>query len=512
MPYSYTSMFDGSNIITKRDLCVLLNLDLAKPNLSFSATEINKAYRTRALRFHPDSQSRYAQPIPEKICNTLMDDIALAKKYMLNGNDNIPGKAFKNNFSSVASTDWADTLISMFKATEETSSIISETVDWMYYFSSSLLILIPLSTYSDGQLNFRYFNTYSGELAAIRPYLKDIDGSAVAVFFVILRDYINNAEEIDTVQLIAQIKKISPKLLDYLIEENMLDDLIRALSEASQELKNTLTDDFINKVQYVTGFWPQLIANMPTWTNIMGVYFISTVFTATSLPNFFNALNVISQVIIMQKGVLPFLLAAIPMLLLSALLLPVSLALQIAIPFTWIIIKAAYQITSNVFFVLLSAMNLLIALIPNSSKSINHEAFSLFEGSFNIIFRLTLNVAIELLDSIIFILCNKSLLSSVHEDMNKLFDAMLDFLRSVAPLTKLLDSISPADQHALVTLDVPGEKPLLQNQDPTKKYGFFPKSASLNSEDIWLNILLHNLASAQEQTAEPESPAYAAAI
>lgn len=512
MPYSYSSIFDSSNIITKRDLCALLNLDLARANLSFSAAEINKAYKTRALRFHPDGQSRYEQPIPEKVCNALMNDVALAKNYMLNGEDNIPGKAFKNSFTSMASTDWADTLISLFEATKKTRSIISETVDWMYYFSSSLLILIPLSTYSDGQLNFRYFNTFSDELAAIRPYLKDIDGTAVAVFLVILRDYIHSAEEIDPVHLIAQIKRISPKLLDSLIEKNKLDALITAISEAGQELENTLTDEFINKVQYVTGFWPQLIANMPTWANIMNVYFISTVFTATSIPKFFNALKVISEVIIMQKGVLPFSLAAIPMLLLSALLLPVNLAVQLAIPLTWIAIKAAYQATSNSFFVLFAAINLLIALIPNSNQSINHEAFSLFEGSFNLVIRLTLNVAIELLDFLIFILCNKNLLSPLHEDMNELFDALLDFLRPKIPPTDLLDAISPADQHALVPLIDKGMKPQEQDQYPAKQFEFFHKAAFLNTEDIWLKDLLQNIASGQEQTPEPESHTYAAAV
>lgn len=501
MSFTYNSIFDGPNIITKKDLCAILNLDLTRPNLSFSAAEINKAYKARALRFHPDGQSRYEQPIPEQTCNILMNDLALARKYMLDGEDNIPGKAFKDNFTYIAPTDWADIFISMFKATKDGSSTMYQAIDWMHFFSSSLLVLIPLSTYSDGQLNFRYINTFSDELAAIRPYIKDIDGSAVAVFFIILRDYINSAEEINTDQLIAQIKEISPKLLDSLIEDKKLDDLLKAISEAGQELKNTLTDEFINKAQYVTGFWPQLIANMPTWNNIMNVYFISTVFTATSLPKFFNALKVISEVIIKQKGILSFLLASIPLLLLSAVMLPVNLAVQLAIPLTWMALKTAYQVTTNGFLVLFSAINLLIALIPNSNKSIKHEAFSLFEGSFNLGFRLTLNVAIELLDSIIFILSNKSLFSSLQEDMNEFFDAMLDSLRPESLPAEQFATVNPEDQFALVPVDGTSEKPRAQEQE----FGFFPKGKFLNNEDIWLKNLLQNLSTAEEQTAENTS-------
>lgn len=512
MSFVYNSIFDSAKIITKKDLCELLNLDLSRPNLDFSAAEINKAYRFRALRFHTDGQqTRFAQPIPEHICNALMNDIGLARQYLLDREDNIPGKAFKEHIEAY---DWADTLISLFQVTTDGTSFMYHAVDWMYFFSSSLLVLLPLSTYSDGQLNFRYINTFSKELTAIRPYIKDIDGSAVAVFFLILRDYLNRSEEIDTDKLITQIKEISPTLLDSLIAEKKLDALLQAISEAGQELKNTLTDEFINKAQYVTGFWPQLVANMPTWNSIIGIYFISTAFTATSLPKFFNALKVISEIIIKQKGIVPFLLAVIPLTLISTLMLPVNLAIQLAIPLTWTALKATYQVMTNGFQILFSTINLLIALIPGTSQSIQHEAFALFEGSFNLAIRLSLNVAIELLDTMIFILSNKNRLGSLQDDMNQLFDTMLDFLRPAPLLSDPVNTYPEQDYSDSGTLI-----PVIQEQRelPPKAgrsaqdFGFFPQGKFLNTEDCWLNDLLQKIYETEENSSEAETvPGYAA--
>ena len=94
MPSVYSSIFDGPTVITRKDLCELLNLDTSRVGLRFSSAEIKKAYHKRALRFHPDAQTRFHPSIPAEICNILMNDIVLAKDYMLNGEDNIPGKAF----------------------------------------------------------------------------------------------------------------------------------------------------------------------------------------------------------------------------------------------------------------------------------------------------------------------------------------------------------------------------------------------------------------------------------
>lgn len=501
MPYTYNSIFDGSSIVTKKDMCNILNLDPSRPNLSFSAAEINKAYKLRALRLHPDSQSRHGdKALPKDICEGAFNDIVLAKDYLLNGEDNIPGKAFKDKLNSFESKDFIDAIIDTLKTIKEGSSTLSETVGWINLVSSNLLVIIALSTYSDRQLNFRYVNEFSEQLAAIRPYLKDIDGTTVAAFLHLLKDTITTAEELDVEELIAQIKLISPELLDSLIAEKKLDALILAVKESGQELKNTLTDDFIDQVEHIVSFWPQLIANIPSWKHITGVYFISLLFTATSLPKFFNALKVISETIIQQKGILPFLITALPMLLVSALMLPVNIVLQLSLPFAWIALKAAFQVMTNGFLVLFSTINLLTSLLPGSTASVKNNAFNLLEGVFNLTLRLPLNIAIELLDSVLFILFNNNPLSPLQEWLNNQFDSLFGSIRperefEVAgdpPLT-VVDYVEPAAQREIPEATA----------QPAQNFSFFPNAKFLNEEDPWLNDLFESISETETLDEAP---------
>ena len=167
MTTPYTSVFDGPTLITKKDLCDILNLDTSRPGLKFSQSEIQKAYKRRAVRFHPDKQLSQNPPIPTQICNILMNDIVLARDYMLRGEDNIPGKTFvensKKSFSANPS-DWVDTVINVLNGIQAGTSAVSSTVPWLSRLSNNFLMILLLSTFSDGQLNFRYINIFSKEL------------------------------------------------------------------------------------------------------------------------------------------------------------------------------------------------------------------------------------------------------------------------------------------------------------------------------------------------------------
>lgn len=496
MPFVYNSIFDGSNIVTKTDMCTILNLDPTRPGLSFNAAEINKAYKLRALRLHPDSQNRHGdKALPKEVCEAAFNDIVLAKQYLLDGEDNIPGKAFKDAVNAYGSEDFIDLIIETLNEIKAGSQSIAETVSWGYWLSSGLLVTALLSTYSDSQLNFRYVNEFTEQLTAIRPYLENIDGTTVASFLKLIRDSIDTAEALDSEELIAQIKLISPDLLDSLITAQKLDALILAIKESGKELKNTLTDDFIDQVQYLVSFWPQLLANVPTWKQIIGVYFVSLLFTATSLPKFFNALKVISETIIQQKGITPFLLAALPMYLVSALLLPVNIALQLAISFAWIALKSAFQLVTNGFLVVFATINLFTSLLPSSNNSFKTAALDLFEGVFNLTIRLPLNVGIELLDSVLFILCNKNPLSPVQEWVNELFDSVF----GIEHPENELDLYSSDETQALIAYESPAlpEKEARDNAKPEQNFGFFPKAKFLDERDPWLNDLLNNIASTE---------------
>ncbi|KTD57852.1 hypothetical protein [Legionella shakespearei] len=502
MPYVYNSIFDGSSIVTKADMCAILNLDPLRPGLSFSAAEINKAYKLRALRLHPDSQNRHSDhALPKEVCEAAFNDAVLAKTYLLNGEDNIPGKALKEKLNSLESEDFIDLIINTLNGIKEGSQTISETVNWVYWLSSGLLVTVLLSTYSDSDLNLRYVNEFSELLTTLRPYLQGIDGTAVASFLKLLRETIGTAEELNSDELIAQIKLISPELLDSLVTADKLDALILALKESGQALKTILTDDFIDQVQHIVSFWPQLLANLPTWKQLIGVYFVSLLFTATSLPKYFNALKVISETIIQQKGILPFLIAALPMYLVSALLLPVNITLQLAIPLAWIALKAAYQLVTNSFLVVFATINLFTSLLPGANNSFKTAALDLFEGVFNLTIRLPLNIGIELLDSVLFILCNKNPLSPLQEWINELFDSLFGILHPENGLE--LDQ--GGESFALEIYEEPAlpEKEAPNNAKPDQNFGFFPNAKFLDEKDPWLNDLLNNIAATE--TAEHHS-------
>lgn len=501
MPYNYSSIFDGPKIITKKDLCEILNLDTSRPNLLFSPQEIKAAYKKRAIRFHPDKQSQFDKPIPEKICNMLMNDITKARDHLLNGDDNIPGKAFQdaNNF---VTGDFADIAISTLNALKNGTSNLPELVGWLHLFSSEWLMMIFLSTYSDNQLNFRYINILSEPLSAIRPYLKNIDSSSVIHLLRQMKEGLQSTDETNIDKAISELIDLFPNLIS---DEKKRSDLILAIKESSKELKNTLTDEFINQIEYILKFWPNLIATIPSWKHIAKVYFISLLFTATSLPKFFNAVKVISEIIIQQKGILPFVALALPLLLTTAIILPINIALQLSIQLAWLALKAAIQMIANGLQIVFASVNLLNLLFSESNKSYTHDLFSLFEGNFNLFIRLTTNSVLETLNAVIFILSNYSPLTDTITEINEIFDKMLN---SIRPEKELSQNNESNLEKALVVWenkDEPQNKPQVEFQDSTQNLGFFANAPLSNTKDVWLDSLLENIhpKEMQEQTVTP---------
>lgn len=230
MSMSYTSVFDRPNIITRKDLCEILNLDTSRPGLKFSVGEIQKAYKQRALRFHPDQRESYSPVIPVETCNTLMSDIVRARDYMLRGEDNILGKAFVED-SLKQPDDWFDRLIQVLKGIKSGSSTLAKWLPWVSRIHNDFSLILLASTFSNNQLNFRYINVYAKQLDSMRPYLKGIDGSTVAKLLHILKDALQS-DQVD-------IEKIKTQLLAMLSEElaknPKFDELLTAIAEAREQ-------------------------------------------------------------------------------------------------------------------------------------------------------------------------------------------------------------------------------------------------------------------------------------
>jgi hypothetical protein len=87
MTYKYTGLFETSTLIYKQQMCDLLNLD----RLNLTREEIERAYKKRARRFAPERQAQAVQPLPIELCNQLMADFSLAKRYLLLKIEYVPG-------------------------------------------------------------------------------------------------------------------------------------------------------------------------------------------------------------------------------------------------------------------------------------------------------------------------------------------------------------------------------------------------------------------------------------
>lgn len=510
MPTAYSSIFDGPTLITKKDFCELLNLDTSRVGLKFSAAEIKKAYHKRALRFHPDTQTRFTPAIPVEICNILMDDIVRARDHMLHDEDNVPGKAFFENSQDlmVNSGDWVDTVISILDGIKAGTSATSYVVPWLSRLSNNFLMTLLLSTYSNGQLNLRFINTFSEQLAAMRPYLHDIDGSSLASFLRQLKEGLKTTEQLDAVAIVAQLKEVLPSSLT---ENEKFDDLIAAIQGAGSEIKELLTDDFIDHLQHIVHFWPNFVATVPSWGQITGVYFISLLFTATSLPKFFSATKTITEVIWEQKGGIAMALSVLPLLLTTAVLLPLNVAIQFSIQLTWIALKASLQLLFNGFKLIYSTVNTIRSLFDDK-MSFAQQAFSLFEITLNLTIRLSVNLVIEILDEMIFILSNHSVLSSLQNSFNNFLDSILDETRTLCGVSVPEEAELINDQTQLMLVDENPEqaKEAIEAERAAQTFGFFAE-ANLplhNTEDAWLERLLGKLAASESEEQPTSAPTY----
>ncbi len=513
MPIAYSSIFDGPTVITQKDLCELLNLNTSRVGLRFSPAEIKKAYHKRAQRFHPDAQTHFHPPIPAEICNILMNDIVRAKDYMLKGEDNIIGKAlFKNSQTFVVNTgNWVDTVISILDGIKAGTSTTSYVVPLLSRLRNNFLMTLFLSTYSsNGQLIFRYINTFSAQLDTIRPYLLDIDGSSLAEFLRQIKEVLKATDQFGAESIVAKLKEILPKSL---AENEKVDDLIAAIQRTGSEIKELLTDDFVDHLQDIVHFWPNFIATVPSWTHITGVYFISLLFTATSLPKFFSATKTITEVIWQQKGAVAMTLSALPLILTTALLLPLNVAIQLGIQFTWIALKASLQLLFNAFKLLYSAVNKVRSLF-DEDISFAQQAFTLFESTINLTIRLSFNLVIEILDEMIFILSNHSVLSSLQNSFNNLLDSMLNNLRPVdhepheAVLQEEEQLISEQMQLVVIAENHEQTNEAVEAERAAHTFGFFSE-ANLplhNTEDVWLEQLLETLVISESTAHEHSAP------
>lgn len=492
MANSYISIFDRNKMITKKDLCEILNLDPSRPKLMFSKTEINKAYKKRLLRVHPDKQRNLEQPIPKKIALILTNDATRAKDYLLNGESNIPGKAFKENLNINDLDSLFDFLVSSLKQIKPTTESIASLFTYLRYASNNFVVLILLSTYSDNHLNFRYINDISKALNIIRPFIKQVNGAAIANILRSLQKALisedNDASE-------AAFDSLKQSLPDKIANNAKYDKLILEIKNISEDLKPILDDGFIYRTEIIFNFWPHFIATVPNWKHIIGIYFISMLFSATTLPKFINAYFDISNIVLKQKGKLAFGVFLLPSVLLTILLLPINIATHLTLQGAYLSSKVLYRVISNVFQAFITTCHLIKMALFDTNLSFREEAYKLFEALINLSFRLFIISTLEIVDSFIYVFSGTSPLVELISSLHEKFD---NFLLAIKPATKVkikkeLDE--EAEQSPLIAINDKSEETAKQQSLPStveNPQGFFnnPFVNSNDAKDPWLEEAL----------------------
>ena len=203
-----------------------------------------------------------------------------------------------------------------------------------------------------------------------------------------------STDEVDIADVIRGLKEHLPESLT---KNKKFEDLLVAIQNVNKKLKKMLTNDFIDHLKHIVQFWPNLIARIPSWRHIFSVYFISLLFTSSSLPKYFNATKIITEVIWEQQSTAGLVLSALPLLILTPVLLPLNISIQLGVQFAWIALRASYQILMNSIQLLSAVINIIRSLF-NQDNSLSQSVFTLFESTLNLTVRLTVNIAIEILD------------------------------------------------------------------------------------------------------------------
>ena len=454
----YISCFKSSTVVNKKILCEILNLNTSRPGLEFSAAEIQKAYKKRALRFHPDKQYGESQPIPIEICNELMNDIQRARDDMLSGKGNGSTKASGPTFK-----DWEDMLMDYIlrdmKGLRRDIKIIK-------YFCNDISIIMLFSKFSDNQLNIRLINFSSDEIKYLQNFLQKIDGNFWLSFIIKLQQALNQEGDIRT--SIMELKHSLPEPF----QNKKIDALFDAIYDANQELKKILTHDLIVDIEHIINFLTNLIENIPSWKHILGIYFVSLLYTSSSLPNYFNATKMINEVIWKQKGATSFVLSALPLLMLHSILLPLKISILLGISLTKIALEAFSHLLANIIL-FLRALIIALGSLFSKETSFFWSVLNLFKTIFASNIRLAVNISIKLLDELIFIVSHQNIF---HSFLNTFNDWIASQLTGNDLPTNIISTTTESIDH----------------EETNKTFGFidsriFPLH---NEEDKWLAEVL----------------------
>ncbi len=487
MAERYKSIFDGPELIRKEDLCEILNLPLPVPGIDLSSQDISAAYRKRMKLFHPDFKSYFKIDIPEEDFNIVMQDLKKARDYLLDGVDIIPGKQLCNDIQSKNEEQLVNLLTDNIK---NIHLIQDDLYSLSYPLIASIVFGHQLSFFHDGRLSLAYINDFSKALETIRPYMEWMDADWIGEFLL-------------------EPKTQQPKLEKYNIDNNKhRQQILDALSALrSQNIK--INDEFIAAVPR---FWTNYIKNAPSWPLLITVYIESMLYRAKSLPDFINAAFVIEQTIIQQKGLFQFIFLGLPLLLLSLPLYTINAILQLGYQFSRSLFDVACNTITHGFQLLISLLLPLFKQIPQDVKMLDFWGYKLLEHSLNVSLKFLVNITLNPMHSIFFILTSSKIIGDYCDALNGNID---DFIEKFNPVSikgyndqngimrESTPDIMSSDEDT--SSDEESDHPV--SQQPPNAHGLFNqvnnKNHYVNPDDRWLNHLLTQINTTTETQPKP---------
>ena len=476
--YQYQSIYSRAAIISKKDMCELLNLDTSRDNLEFSPAEIKKAYQIRAHRFHPDRQEQAQHPIPREVCRLLMQDIAKAKHHLLVGKDRVLGLGAEEIFESFryinqdiedeSELDWFACLIELIEQFEAGLSDTSESLYYASRFSHSISIWIFLSCFSDGRLLLHAFNPFAEELAYINQFftiLKEHHFDTLLLNFSSLFSQTYLEQEILTEPEVQEIINQFLSELSVELSPEQIQQLSQRLHALYFGLRETLSEEAKEQLINIIMFWVSKLSVLPSWWDILGVYFISLGFTAYSIPLFFQAVIDIFSTILVYKGVLQLLISSLLIVPMTLVMFPIYLLVLMTSRLAAPTVVALFQLTSALLNLAISAVNFVAVICTGSFGAIYNGLVGILESVTNVVVRVPLVLMLDLVNSILVIVVGQYLLSATSIYVLELFNNLFNYLRVGEPISEV---------------EVSNELDMVQRG--TFQYASYSEAASYNSD------------------------------
>lgn len=414
---NYKSLFSKAGIISKLELCEMLGLNTSRTPLDFTASEINKAFKKRALRIHPDKQASQQIKIPAELCNTLMLDITRARDHLLKGEENIPGSGIGESITSPVLRT------AVHKMSQSNPKALANYIKLVAWFAKFPISTIPLSILfsqftTDHQLYIRYVNL----LPKDRSLLKLFDPKFVTSFLQAVKHICEAIESPDTQELMNRIQEMA-------VTQPFLNELLGALNDPAlhavlQHYKPLLEDDVIEAMQSIAASIYQFCMDIPTYSHIIGTYLSSMIFTTDRLIKIIAVYRDLAYVVREQKNTFDALSIYASILVLSLVMLPLNIAASIInaeVRSNLLFLTSGYVVAYHAFLLIGALYSVMSDVRNNGVTQSNFGQLlkDVISFSWNISARLPLEIAIGVIDNLIYWLGGQRIL---QPKMNEVVD------------------------------------------------------------------------------------------